>query len=347
MSTLLLQGGVAWNWMGRAMLRLISIAVSLLGLLLLTFVIGRMLPVDPVAAIVGDHASQETYERVFRELGLDRPLYEQFVTYISGVLQFDLGNALYTGNRVIDDIARVLPATIELATPAVIIGMLVGVPIGVMAAAHRGGRSDATIRIVSLLGVSIPAFWLGMLALKAFYYDLAWVPGPGRVSIFYSGMTPSVTGMLTVDAALAGQWEVMWSALHHMILPVLILSFVSVAYISRMTRSFMIEQLSQEYIVAARLKGVTEREVIWKHAFLNIRAQLFTVFALSYAFLLEGSILTETIFAWPGIGRYMTTSLLAGDINAVLGATLVIGLLFMLLNQLSDAATHFFDVRSK
>ena len=331
----------------RAFVRLASVLASLLGLLALTFVIGRLLPLDPVAAIVGDHASQETYLEVERKLGLDRPLYEQFVSYIQGVLQLDLGNALYTGNRVVDDIARVLPATFELATPAVIIGMLVGVPLGVIAAAKQRTRTDSWIRVLSLLGVSIPAFWLGMLALKYFYFDLAWTPGPGRVSIYLSGLTPYLTGILTIDAALAGQWDVVKSAFEHMVLPVVILSFVSVAYISRMTRSFMIEQLSQEYIVAARLKGLPEMTVVWRHAFPNIRAQLFTVFVLSYAFLLEGSILTETIFSWPGIGRYMTTSLLAGDINAVLGATLVIGLLFMLLNQLSDAATHLLNVRSK
>ena len=341
------RAGTALNLVGRAGVRLASVVVSLVGLLALTFVIGRLLPIDPVAAIVGDHASQETYDAVMRQLGLDQPLHVQFITYIQGVLQQDLGNALYTGNRVIDDIARVLPATFELATPAVIIGMLVGVPLGVTAAAHQNTRWDAMIRIVSLLGISIPAFWLGMLALQFFYFDLDWAPGPGRVSIFYAGTTPTVTGILTIDAALAGQTDVMWSALEHMVLPVLILTFVSIAYISRMTRSFMIEQLSQEYVLAARLKGLPERAVVWRHAFPNIRAQLFTVFALSYAFLLEGSILTETIFAWPGIGRYMTTSLLAGDINAVLGATLVIGLIFMVLNQLSDAATHLLDVRAR
>ena len=206
---------------------------------------------------------------------------------------------------------------------------------------------DHLARVVTLFGYSTPIFWLGMMGLLVFYAWLGWAGGAGRIDLAYDGMVPSVTGMLLIDSAIAGDWEAFSSALKHILLPALILGLNSVAYISRMTRSFMLEQLSQEYILTARVKGLSRRKVIWGHAFRNILVQLLTVVALAYGSLLEGAVLIETVFAWPGFGQYLTSSLLLGDMNAVMGCVLVIGFIFVGLNLLSDALYKVFDPRTR
>jgi peptide/nickel transport system permease protein len=221
------------------------------------------------------------------------------------------------------------------------------VPAGVLAAAHQGKLIDQVIRVVALLGYSVPAFWLGLVGLLVFYATLGWVEGPGRISIFYDGITPVVTGLLLFDTLLDGDVTAFRSALAHIILPATILGVFSLAYIARMTRSFMLDQLSQEYIITARVKGVAEWRVIWVHAFGAIRVPLITVIGLSYASLLEGSVMIETVFSWPGIGNYLTTALFNADMNAVLGATLVIGAVFILINKISDVLYRVLDPRSR
>jgi peptide/nickel transport system permease protein len=248
---------------------------------------------------------------------------------------------------VLEDIARVFPATLELSTIGVVIGVVLGVPLGVASAVRQGSWIDQIARVVALVGYSMPIFWLGLMGLLVFYGILGWVNGPGRIGIFYDGIVPTRTGLLLVDAAIAGQWDAWRSAFGHIILPASILGYFSLAYISRMTRSFMLEQLSSEYVTTARVKGMSERQVVWGHAFRNIRVQLITVIALSYANLLEGSVLTEIIFSWPGIGSYITTALLAADMNAVLGGTVVVGLIFICLNIFSDLLYRILDPRSK
>lgn len=319
----------------------------MLGLLLVTFVIGRVMPIDPVLAIVGERAPQSTIDAVHRQLGLDKPLLVQFGYYLHDVVQGDFGESLLTARPVIEDIARVFPATLELATLGILLGISLGVPLGVVAAARRGSWIDHTVRVVALVGYSMPIFWLGLMGLLVFYGILGWVGGPGRLDIFHEDIVPVRTGMILVDSALAGEWGVLRNAFSHIVLPAFLLGYFSLAYISRMTRSFMLEQLRAEYVTTARIKGLTERQVIWVHAFRNIRVQLVTVIALSYANLLEGSVLTEIIFSWPGIGSYITTALLSADMNAVLGGTVVVGLIFICLNILSDMLYRFLDPRSK
>lgn len=335
------------TWLKSTVLTVGSIAVTMLGLLFITFIIGRVMPIDPVLAIVGERASQSTYDAVFLELGLDKPLVVQFGYYIWDVLHLDFGTSLLNARPVSEDIARVFPATLELATLGIFIGIAIGVPLGVVAAARKGSWIDQIARVLALVGYSMPIFWLGLMGLLIFYGILGWVGGPGRVGIFYVDVVPSVTGLILVDAALDGNWDVFKDAFSHIILPASLLGYFSLAYISRMTRSFMLEQLSAEYITTARVKGMSEWNVIWKHAFKNIRVQLITVIALSYANLLEGSVLTEIIFSWPGIGSYITTALLSADMNAVLGGTVVVGLIFILLNILSDLLYKVFDPRAK
>ena len=326
---------------------LFTIVITMVGLLFITFIIGRVMPVDPVLAIVGERASQAQYDEAYIALGLDKPLLVQFLIYLNDVFHGDLGESIRTGMPVFDDIKRFFPATMELATIGTLIGIVVGIPLGVVAAVKRGTWIDQTARFIALIGYSIPVFWIGLVGLLIFYGILGWVGGPGRLDIFYEDIIPTVTGMILIDSLLAGDLEVFSNAFSHIVLPACILGYYSLAYISRMTRSFMLEQLSSEYITAARVKGLSEARVIWQHAFRNIGVQLITVVALSYAGLLEGSVLTEIIFSWPGIGSYITTSLLSADMAAVLGGTVVVGLVFVCLNVLSDVLYRLLDPRSK
>ena len=326
---------------------LLTLFVTFLGLLAITFVIGRVVPIDPVVAVVGDRASVETYNATKEAMGLDDPLPVQFIRYVGQVLQGDLGMSVSTGRPVAEDLARVFPATFEMATLGIIIGVALGVPMGVFAAARQGQLVDQVIRVIGLAGYAIPAFWLGLVGLVIFYAHLRWVGGPGRIDFFLDGTVPTRTGLLLVDSAIAGDWEAFRSAFSHIILPASILGFFALAYIARMTRSFMLEQLGQEFITTARVKGVPERLILWRHAFRPIRVQLITVIGLSYAGLLEGSVMIETVFSWPGIGNYLTNALLNADMNAVLGATLVIGAMFVGINKGSDALYRWLDPRAR
>ncbi|MDJ0720687.1 MAG: ABC transporter permease [Desulfobacterales bacterium] len=324
-----------------------SVALTFLGLLFVTFLIGRVVPIDPVLAAVGDRAPAEVYERVRVELGLHLPLYQQFLIYLGKVVRGDLGHSVLTANPVTTDILRVFPATLELATAATLFGILLGIPMGVLAAVHQGRWPDQMLRVIGLFGYSIPVFWLGLMGLLLFYGRLDWAPGPGRLDVFYEGLLETRTGVILIDSALAGEWDIFRNALAHIALPALILGYFSLAYISRMTRSFMLEQLNQEYITTARVKGVSEGAVIWRHALGNVRIPLVTVIALSYGNLLEGSVLTETVFAWPGLGFYLTQSLLSADMNAVLGGTIVVGAVFIGINLLSDFLYRIMDPRAR
>ncbi len=325
---------------------LLALVLTYLGLLAVTFFIGRVIPVDPVLAIVGDHAPEHVVARVREDMGLNKPLYVQFGIYLRKVAQGDFGTSVLTANPVMQDIARAFPATLELATAGILIGVLVGVPLGVWSAVRRGSLVDHLVRVMGLIGYSVPIFWLGLMGLLVFYARLGWVAGPGRIDVVYQYSVETVTGLLLLDAALGGQWEAFANALSHLALPAALLGYFSLAYISRMTRSFMLKELAQEYIVAARAKGLSETRIIWRHALRNAMVPLVTVIALSYAGLLEGSVLTETVFSWPGLGLYLTNSLQNADMNAVLGSTIVVGSVFIGLNLLSDVLYQWLDPRT-
>ena len=326
---------------------LISLALTFLGLLAITFFIGRVVPIDPVLAVVGDRAPKAVYDAARLQLGLDKPMIIQFIDYVGSVLRGDFGTSVSTGRPVAEDLRRVFPATLEMATLGIIIGIVVGVPMGVYAASRQGSLLDQVIRVIGLFGYAVPAFWLGLVGLAVFYARLQWVGGPGRIDVYYDGLVDPITGLMLVDTLLAGETEIFWNAVLHLALPASILGFFSLAYIARMTRSFMLDQLAQEYVTTARVKGVPERLVIWRHAFRPILVPLITVCGLSYAGLLEGSVMIETIFSWPGIGNYLTVALLNADMSAVLGATLVIGAVFIGINKLSDALYRILDPRAR
>ena len=302
-----------------------SLLVTFFGLLLVTFVIGRLMPADPVLAAVGDRASVSTYNQVRAEMGLDLPIWHQFLIYAWKVLHGDFGMSILTAQPVLEDIAGCFPP--PPSSP----------PSASSSASSSASRSASGRRsIATACWTTSCGFWAssdircrssgsGIMGLLVFYLKLEWVGGPGRLDVYLDGEVPTVTGMILVDSLLAGDWEVFDNAFSHIILPATLLGYYSLAYICRMTRSLMLEQLNQEYLITARVKGLSERRVIWRHAFGNIQVPLITVVALAFANILEGSVLTETVFAWPGIGRYITTALLAADMNAVLGGTVVVG----------------------
>jgi peptide/nickel transport system permease protein len=326
---------------------LLTVAITLVGLSALTFFIGRVLPIDPVLSIVGEKATPEVYQRVYLELGLDKPLWQQFFEYVQKILRGDFGVSFSTSRPVITDLLAFFPATLELATIGLIIGVVFGIPMGVASAYWHEKWPDHLFRIVGLIGYSVPIFWLGLVGLFVFYYKLGWVAGPGQVDVFFTGIVTRVTGSILIDASTQGQWDVFWNAVSHITLPAVLIGYYSLAYISRMTRSVMLDQLSREYVLTARLKGASEFTVVMRHALGNAAIPLVTVIALSYGGLLEGSVLVETIFSWPGIGNYIYSSLFAADMNAVLGGTLLVGVVFVLLNMLSDVLYSVLDPRSR
>ena len=323
------------------------IVTTYLGLLAVTFFIGRVVPIDPVLAVLGDRAPVSAIQRMREEMGLNLTVWQQFLLYLRQVMVGNLGTSTLTTNPVTTDIAHVFPATLELASFGTLIGTVLGVPLGVLAAVKRGTAVDQIIRFVGLAGYSIPIFWLALLGLLLFYAKLHWVAFPGRIDIVYEYTFTPITGLFLLDALVQGEWEVAWDVFRHIVLPACLLGYFSLAYISRMTRSFMLNELAQEYVVAARAKGLTERRIIWGHALRNAAVPLVTVIALSYAGLLEGSVLTETVFSWPGIGFYITNSLQNADMNGVLGGTLAVGSAFIAFNLLSDILYQTLDPRTR
>ena len=326
---------------------LVTVCITLLGLLLVTFALGRVLPTDPVLRVVGDRASQEQYDQVRREMRLDQPLPAQFGAFVGDMLSGDFGRSLVTGNPIAEDVVRYFPATFELATVAIVLGVLLGVPLGVLCAQYAGRFPDHLGRLLSLGGHSMPIFWLGIVGLLIFYAHLGWVAGPGRLDVAYRYSVPTVTHLLLIDTLLAGEWDAFRNAFSHLILPASLLGLVAMGYVTRMTRSFLLWQLRQDYTMVLRLKGLSESAILWRHALRNAAGPILAIIALTYAYLLEGAVLTETVFAWPGLGMYITDSLFAADIPAVLAATLLVGTIFMLVNIASELIQAALDPRSR
>lgn len=326
-----------WTW---------SFALTLFCLALVTFTMTRLSPIDPALQLVGDHASQSTYQQARTDLGLDQPLPVQFLRYLETALSGNLGQSTSTSQPVAKDIARTFPATIELATAAILLGAVIGLTLGIVAAMREGGWVDIVARFVSLFGYSVPIFWLGLLMLLLFYARLHWAPGPGRADVVFQYTVKPVTGFALVDTWISGKPGAFRDALAHLTLPAIVLALYSLAAIARLTRAAILGEFGQEYVTTARAKGASLRRIVFVHVLPNISGTLLTVVALSYASLLEGAVLTETVFAWPGIGRYLTTAMFAGDMPAILGATLVVGTSFVLLNMLTDLGVARLDRRN-
>ncbi len=322
---------------------LFTLLLTLFGLLLVTFSLSALSPVDRVLQIVGDHASQSTYDQVRHQLDLDQPLPVQFWHYLVNLAHGDLGIASATGQPVLHDLLAVFPATLELATLALIVGAVLGIVAGVLCARYAGSPWDLAVRTFTLLGNSVPIFWLGLLMLALFYARLQWAPGPGRLDDIYQYTVEPRSGFALIDTWLSGDTAAFKNAIGHLALPVLVLAYYSLASITRLTRSACLSEMNKEYILLARAKGAGEMTILLRHVLPNIRGTLLTVIALAWTSMLEGAVLTETVFSWPGIGRYLTTALFAGDTTAIMGGTLLIGVSFVLINNLTDLLVRLTD----
>jgi peptide/nickel transport system permease protein len=323
----------------------ITLALTITALLFVTFALSSLSPIDPVIRLVGDHASAETYRQARRDLGVDRAWPVQFERYVRRVVRGDLGTSSSTGQPVRDDLATVFPATLELATLAMLVSAVVGLAFGLWGAWRPGGPIDGVIRILSLAGNSIPIFWLGLLSLYLFYAHLHWTGGPGRLDDAFEYTIDRSTGLVLIDTWRSGVPGAFVNAMAHLVLPVLVLAANAIGNIARMTRAALLNETAREYVTLARAKGASEARVLLGHILPNAAGAVLTVLALSYARLLEGAVLTETVFAWPGLGRYLTTALFAADVPAILGDTLVIGVCFVVLNRCTDLLVRAVDPR--
>lgn len=323
----------------------LTIPVTMLGLLIVIFSIAKVSPIDPVLALIGDSRDQSIYYHAKKELGLDLPIYKQFTKYLCKLIKGDLGTSTLTSNPVLTDIQRTLPATIELATVAIILGVTLGIPLGIIATVYRNRWPDKLLRIFCLFGNSVSIFWLGLMGLWLFYAILGWSPDPGRIGAEF--LSENDEYFILLSSICSGNWPKLYSALSHLLLPALILAYYNLATISRMTRIFIIEQMQQEYIMVGRMKGLSELRLLFRHALPNASIPLLTVVLLSYASLLEGSTFVENIFMWPGLGYYMTQALLNSDVDAILGCTLVVGFIFISFNLLTEYLYRWLDPRIK
>ncbi len=326
--------------------RLLFVIPTLLGITLVAFIIARAVPADPINANLPQSAlNDERIIAAFRQKwGLDKPPHEQYLTYMANLLQGDMGVSIKTRKPILDDIRQFLPATIELATFGIVLGVLMGVGFGVVSAVWRNSLVDYFVRVFALVGVSFPVFLLALLGLSVLYAQLGLVAGPGRLSITLRP-PPTVTGLFTIDSLLAGQWRTFSDAISHLILPSLVLGSYVSGVIARITRSSLLEVMGMDYVRTARAKGLRERVVIRKHALANALIPVVTVIGLSYGSLLSGAVLTESIFAWPGIGRYMFRASTSQDFPAIMGVSLLIAAIYVGVNFVVDLLYYFLDPR--
>lgn len=326
--------------------RLLLMVPLLIGISLVAFLISNSIPADPTAANLGERAAADPeIVAAFRaKWGLDQPLYIQYLTYMRNLLRGDLGTSIRSHRPIADELTRYLPATIELATAGIIVSVILGVVFGVISAVWRNRPIDFIVRFVSLIGVSAPVFWLALIGLLILYLRLDLVPGPGRLDARITA-PPRVTGMYTIDSLLAGQWSTFRNAVEHLLLPSLVLGAYSSGLITRITRSSMLEVLSQEYMTTARSKGLKERTVILRHGLRNALMPVVTIIGLSYGSLLSGAVLTETIFAWEGIGRYAYNAARTLDFPAIMGVSMLIAIVFVLMNLIVDLLYYLLDPR--
>ena len=323
--------------------RLVWLVVVAVGMTLVTFVVTHLIPADPAKFAAGLDATADQIERVKRDLGLDRPLPEQYLIYVGNLARGDLGTSIITKRPVADDLHDYFPATLELALFTILAIVLVGVPLGVLSATRRGGLVDLLTRLLATLWVAIPVFWFGLLLQLLFYLKLGWLPAGERLD---PGITlPRLSGLMAVDAVLQGDARALASALKHLVLPVLALSLTRVAVVARMARASMLEVLGGDYIRTARAKGLPEWIVVYRHALKNAALPVLTTLGTQIGFLLGGAILVEAIFQWPGMGRYAVSSITSVDFPAVMGVTLLASAVFVLVNLVVDLLYVVIDPR--
>ena len=330
------------------LLRRLALAVFvMLGVLLVTFVVSRVVPGDPARLYLGSRASPQALEQAREKLGLNDPLVEQFVRYVRDTARGELGYSFRTKRPILDDLAVRLPATMELVVLAMLIAVVLGVPVGVLGAAHFGRGVDALIRVVSIAGVSMPAFWLALLLQLVFFLGLGWLPLGGRISqsTYFTHPIDPVTGFFLIDTALTGNWAAWRDAAWHALMPAAVLATYPLSLTIRMTRASMLDVLSETYITAARAAGLGETEIRFKLALKNAVVPTLTVLGLVFAFSITGAVLVEIIFNWPGMGGYMMDAILNDDIAVLFAVTLVVTFIYIAVNLLVDLLQAGLDPR--
>jgi peptide/nickel transport system permease protein len=331
----------------RFIIRRLAIGVLLcVGVTLVSFTLTQVVPGDPVAASLGDQASSdpETVAAFRQRFGLDKPLPEQYLIYVTNLAQGNFGESLQTRRPVADDLAKYMSATLELSLVAMTIAMLAGVALGIIAAVNRDRWPDQVIRVISLAGVSVPTFWLSLVCLYVFFFQLGWSPGVGRLSPG-AAAPMNLTGLYTVDALLTGNWKTLGSALAHLALPAMVLAIYTIGAITRFTRAAMLDAFQQDYVRAARAKGMPERTVVMRHVLRPALASIITVSGMAFGRMLGGAVLVESVFSWPGLGEYAYRSALALDLRAIMGVSLVIAAVYILVNLLVDILYAVVDPR--
>jgi peptide/nickel transport system permease protein len=324
--------------------RLVGFVFVMIGVSIITFALSHTVPSDPAVAALGDHASDDQIAQFRAQYGLDKPVPEQYWIYLTDLLHGDLGTSLRTRRPVTADLRQFFPATLELSLAALVFSIVIGVPAGIVSATARNRLPDHIVRVVSLIGGSLPIFWLGLLMIGFFYGRLGWLPGGARIDRFIPP-PPTVTGLYTLDSLLAGNSKAFWSSAQHLVLPAITLGYFSTAIIARMMRSSMLEVLNQDYVLAARAKGLRQFKVVWRHALRNALIPTVTTIGVTFGSLLSGAVLTETIFTWPGLGLYATASAVNLDFPAVMGVTLLAAVVYTAANLMVDVGYHWLDPR--
>ena len=308
---------------------------TFLGVTLIAFALIHLIPGDPIELMVGERGiDPQRHAQLMAEMGLDKPLWQQYLIYISNVFQGDLGRSLVTREPVLEEFFTLFPATLELSVAAILFAVIVGLPVGILAAVKRGSLFDHTVMGISLTGYSMPIFWWGLLLILVFSVNLGWTPVSGRISVLY--WVEPVTGFMLIDTLLANDTEAFVSALQHLILPAIVLGTIPLAVIARMTRSSMMEVIREDYIRVARSKGLSPFRIIAIHALRNALIPVVTVIGLQVGVLLAGAILTETIFSWPGIGKWLIDSIQRRDYPAVQGGILLVASIVIIVNLIVD-----------
>jgi ABC-type dipeptide/oligopeptide/nickel transport system permease component len=325
--------------------RLVLAVPSLIGVVIVTFLLTRALPGDPAAYFAGPAASREAIEQIRVKLGLDQPLYVQFLRYLQDLVRGDLGNSLTTGQPVTTEIRTRLPASAELTLLGLIASVTIAVPLGIVAATRPNSLIDHACRVVATAGVSLPVFFTGLILVYVFYYLAGWAPAPlGRLDIFYSP-PPHVTGFYLIDSTLAGDGEVFIASLKQLILPAITLGVFSLAPITRMTRASMLAVLASDFVRTARASGLTPFTVVVVYAFRNAMLPVVTTLGMVFSFLLGANVLVEKVFAWPGIGSFAVEALIASDFAPLQGFVLMMAVMYVVLNLVIDILYGVIDPR--
>lgn len=326
--------------------RLLALVLLVIGITLITFSLTNLVPANPALANLGQRAGEDPKAvAAFNErYGLDLPLPQQYGLYMLHLVQGDLGQSEQSHRPVIDDLKEYVPATAELAITSILIAGLLGIPLGMLSAVRRNRLTDQVLRVISLGGVSVPSFWLALIALYVFFFKLGWAPGSGRLDPVFIA-PPTVTGFFTLDALLAGQFDTFVNALQHLVLPALVLALPNIALLTRYTRSAVLDVINNDYVQAARAKGLPELVVLTRHVLRAAAPSISTVAGLAFANVMTGTVLVENIFSWPGLGQYAYRAATTIDLPSIMGVTLLVAVVYVIVNLLVDVLQVAIDPR--